>query len=149
MRFPHWRKATWALIVWGVLILLWIISAFTGADCGNDAKYSDQTACEAGGAIAVVLILGVGFLGFVFFALIWLMSRPKRRVCPQCGADVAKGLTACHSCGHSFAQPQPVAAAVLPVAAAGWYAEPGRAAGRQRYWDGQAWTDQCRDSGSQ
>jgi predicted amidophosphoribosyltransferase len=41
--------------------------------------------------------------GFIFFALIWLMSRPRKRQCPRCGEDVKKGKTACPSCQFDFA----------------------------------------------
>jgi hypothetical protein len=39
-----------------------------------------QSAVDAGTGIGIFLILFIGFVGFVFFALIWLMSRPKREV---------------------------------------------------------------------
>jgi hypothetical protein len=48
-----WRKATWALVVWSLLILGWLAAA---------------RALE----IAVVGVLGFGLIG-----LVWLMSRSR------------------------------------------------------------------------
>lgn len=101
MKFPRFRKATWALIIWCAIILIWVIAGSSSANC---EQQDYQGACEAGTGIGVVLILILGFFGFVFLSLIWLMSRPKNRVCPQCGSDVKKGLTACSSCGFDFTQ---------------------------------------------
>ena len=103
MRRPHWRKMTWVLIIWSVPILVWAIAGAGGSDCGSEATQLNQEACEAGTGIGVALILFIGFFGFVFFSLIWLMTRPKGRQCPACGERVKKGVTACPSCGHDFA----------------------------------------------
>jgi hypothetical protein len=103
MRFPRWRKATWALIIWCALILIWAIAGAAGNDCANEATKLNQDACEAGTGIGVLVILFIGFFGFVFFSLIWMMSRPRRRQCPACGEDVKKGRTRCPSCGFDFA----------------------------------------------
>jgi hypothetical protein len=101
-RMPNFRKATWAIIIWCALILIWAIAGGASSDCGTDTTY--QGACEAGTGIGVILILILGFFGFVFLSLIWLMSRPKSRLCPQCGNDVKKGLISCPSCGLDFSQ---------------------------------------------
>lgn len=138
MNFPRWRKTTWALVIWGLLMLAWVISAAASADCNNEAKYSDSTACGVGTGIAIFLILGVAFAGFLFLSLLWLMTRPKNRICPQCGSEVPKGFTTCGSCGFSFVVQQPA----LPPP--GWYDDPEQNA-RQRYWDGQRWQEQRRD----
>lgn len=76
MRRPHWRKMTWALIIWSVLCLIWIIS---GASSSNCADSTSQTNCQAGTAIGVGLIIGLWFMGFVVGALVWFMTRPKGR----------------------------------------------------------------------
>ena len=36
-----------------------------------------QDACEAGTGIGVLLVLFIGFIGFVFLSLIWFMTKPK------------------------------------------------------------------------
>lgn len=81
----HWRKMTWVLIVWCGLILLWAIvgganSASTCANQTGSAYLSAQAAknaCDAGTGIGVALILLIGFFGFVFFSIIWFMTRPR------------------------------------------------------------------------
>ena len=99
-----WRKMTWVLIVWVLLILAWAIGGASSAshDCSRQAT-DVRDACQAGTGIGVLLILLVGFFGFVFFSLIWFMTRPRGRTCPGCGETVKRGLTSCRSCGHDFA----------------------------------------------
>lgn len=104
---PHWRKATWAVVIWTVLMALWIVagaSTSTSSVC-DGAKYSD--ACQAGATIGkgigVTLLFFLWFIGFVVLSLVWLMSRPSRRLCPVCGEQVKKGLTACPKCRYDFA----------------------------------------------
>ena len=74
------RKMTWVLIVWCALILIWAIAGGGSAaeDCENEATQSLQEACEAGTGIGILLILFIGFIGFVFLSLIWFMSRPRQ-----------------------------------------------------------------------
>lgn len=103
---------TWVVLAWCALILFWAIA---GGASTNSASYCEahpsaflsQKACEearnAGAGIGIAVILFIGFIGFVFFSIIWLMTRPKRRSCPVCGEDVKKGLTTCPGCGHDFA----------------------------------------------
>jgi hypothetical protein len=97
-----WRKMTWVLLIWCLLIVIWAIAGGSSAshDCGAQTY---QNACNAGVGIGVALILVIGFVGFVFFSLIWLMSRPRTRSCPVCGNDVKRGATVCPSCDHDFA----------------------------------------------
>ena len=109
MRRPHWRKMTWVLIIWCAIILIWAIAGTAGNDCATQAgdqflsAKDAQSACEAGTGIGVALVLLIGFFGFVFFGLIWFMTRPKGRDCPVCGSTVKRGMTVCSSCGHDFA----------------------------------------------
>lgn len=101
--FPWWRKATWALVVWSGIIAAWAIGGAAGNDCGSERTELNQSACKAGTGLGVAFILFIGFCGFVILALIWLMTRPARRVCPACGVRVKEGLTRCPGCGHDFA----------------------------------------------
>jgi hypothetical protein len=81
----HWRKMTWVLVAWCSVIVLWaVVGGSSGASqCSKQAggqylsAHSAQQACNAGTGIAVFAILGVGFFGFVFFSLIWFMTRPR------------------------------------------------------------------------
>ena len=54
-RFLQWRKMTWALLVWGALIGVWILSG------------------------AFVLALAVGALGLIVLSGIWFMTVPLWR----------------------------------------------------------------------
>ncbi len=99
---PRWRKATWALVLWCLLILVWAIAGAVGNDCANQADELNRSACEAGTGIGVVIILLIGFFGFVFLSLVWFMSRPKGRPCPRCGEHVKKGMMVCPSCNYDF-----------------------------------------------
>lgn len=105
---PHWRKMTWVLILWCGAIIAWAISAgaSTSHSCDHPGVLTHaqcQNATDAGAGLGIAVILFIGFIGFVFFGLIWLMSRPRTRVCPACGEDVKKGRTACPKCSYDFA----------------------------------------------
>ena len=54
-RFLQWRKMTWALLVWGALIGVWIVSG------------------------AFMLALAVGALGLIVLSGIWFMTVPLWR----------------------------------------------------------------------
>jgi hypothetical protein len=104
---------TWVVILWCVLILAWAIGgAISGANhnaqtCTHSAflgTKSCEEASNAGTGIGIALILFIGFIGFVFFSLIWFMTRPKQRDCPVCGNSVKKGITTCAKCNHDFAK---------------------------------------------
>ena len=78
----NWRRATWALVFWNVLMLLWTVSYAGGVgDCTRETGWA-LSVCEAGRAIGTgtgfPFIVAVWFIGMVVFGLIWLMSRPKR-----------------------------------------------------------------------
>lgn len=66
-----WRKMTWVLWAWCALIVYLAVAGASGSDCGG------EDACEAGTGLGVLLILLVGFFGFMFFAAIWYMTRPR------------------------------------------------------------------------
>lgn len=98
----RWRKATWALVVWSVGIVIWFIVGLSSRDCQGEETSIKRTICDIGTAVGTGAIAVVGFMGFVVLALIWLMSRPRLRICPSCGDDVEKGATVCGACGHDF-----------------------------------------------
>lgn len=102
---PGWRKMTWVLVLWSLLILVWAIAGGGSAanSCKEEGTRFAQEGCEAGAGIGVLLILFIGFIGFCFFSLIWFMTRPKGRECPVCGEKVKKGRTVCPGCNYDFA----------------------------------------------
>jgi zinc ribbon protein len=109
---PRWRKATWAIVVFSVLMLIWVIAAGSAsANCSAEQQY--RGACKAGETvgrgIGVTLVVVLWVIGFIVLSLIWLMSRPKHRMCPRCGEDVKKGVTTCAKCGYDFAALAPAA----------------------------------------
>ncbi|MFN0154170.1 MAG: hypothetical protein ACKVUT_07300 [Gaiella sp.] len=94
------------------LFLLWVIAGISdraSKDCppGDDLCVA---ASDAGTGIGVALIIVLWFFVFIVVSLIWLMTRPSRRICPACGESVKKGVSACKTCGHNFA----VAASAVP-----------------------------------
>ena len=96
------RKATWALVLWTGLAVF-ICAGIACEKCTGTLPNTTVTCQVAqGGAITVVAVLW--FLGFIVLSLIWLMSRPHHRLCPQCGRDVKQGRIACKACGYSFRQ---------------------------------------------
>lgn len=82
---PKWRKATWALLIWNVLMVIWLIGGLgsVGNNCAGQVGDS-LTACQAGTAIGagigVTFIIIIWFIGFIVLGLVWLMSRPKDNV---------------------------------------------------------------------
>lgn len=114
LKRPHWRKGTWIILIFNVLMLIWLISAAgaTGSalsDCAGITDELERSACEAGTAlgasVGVGLIFGLWVMGDIILGVIWLVTNKKKaRDCPVCGQDVKKGLTMCASCGHDFAK---------------------------------------------
>jgi hypothetical protein len=82
---PRWRKATWAIVIWTVLMGIWVVGGVgsVGNNCPGMTG-SQLAACQAGtaigGGIAVTFIFFIWFLGFVILSIIWFMSRPKENV---------------------------------------------------------------------
>jgi hypothetical protein len=102
---------SWTLIVFTALMAAWAIGGAATADnhskCLNDQVLGQQTcetARDAGTAIGVALIFFLWFVGFVVLGLIWLMTRPKRRLCPACGTEAKRGVTVCSGCSFDFAR---------------------------------------------
>ena len=99
-----WRKMTWVINIVNVIFLIWIIGGI--ASRPSQVVPNDNlciNASDAGTSIGVGLIIFLWFLVFVVLSIIWFMTRPKHRLCPACGVDVKKGLTACPQCSHDFA----------------------------------------------
>jgi hypothetical protein len=103
MRLRRWRKATWAIVIWSLGILAWLLFGLASRGCQEESGDIKQTLCEVGTGVGIAVIVVIGFMGLVLLSLVWLMSRPRLRICPTCGNDVKKGLTVCEACGHDFA----------------------------------------------
>ena len=80
---PKWRKSTWALVMWNILMSLWLATAIGGVgpfSCAGESGAA-LAVCEAGVNIGLSLglsfVLIVWLIGFIAFGLVWLMSRPK------------------------------------------------------------------------
>jgi hypothetical protein len=81
---PKWRKATWAIVLWTALAVVWIAVGIANtsapANCGGLDQATCQGAYNVGVGAGITIIIFVWFLGFLVFGLIWLMSRPKDNV---------------------------------------------------------------------
>ena len=80
---PKWRKATWALAIWNVLMILWLATAIGGVgplSCADESGAA-LAVCEAGVNIGrnlgLSFVLIVWLIGFVAFGLVWMSSRPR------------------------------------------------------------------------
>lgn len=109
---PHWRKMTWAIVIFSVLMLLWLIVGVTSADnsshCAHEtSRFFSKSDCTAardvGTGIGAAIISTLWFIGFLVLSLIWLMTRPRGRDCPVCGEKVKRGRTTCPGCNYDFA----------------------------------------------
>lgn len=82
---PKWRKATWALVIWTVLMGIWLVAGIGNVsnNCAGQtgsALETCQAATAIGGGIGAGIIVVIWFIGFLVLGLIWLMSRPKENV---------------------------------------------------------------------
>ena len=80
---PRMRKATLALAIWNILMILWLATAIGGVgpfSCVGETGAA-LAVCRAGVDIGVTygasFVLVVWLIGFIAFGLVWLMSRPK------------------------------------------------------------------------
>lgn len=113
---PGWRIFSYVIIAFNLLMLVWLVTGVSSvAHQSCDPALSAQ-ACTAakqlGGGIGAALIIGLWVAGEVILGVLWLVTRPRGRMCPGCGTNANKGVTVCQDCGHSFV------AAVAPPAPA-------------------------------
>jgi len=98
----HWRKMTWTVLIFNVLMVIWLVTgltASTGSCNGLDAN-TCAAASDVGHGIAATLQIVVWVLGDIILGVLWLVT--KGRSCPVCGRGVKRGLVACKGCGHDF-----------------------------------------------
>ena len=66
----HWRKPSWAIAIWTVLIGVWLYGGLTTAPIDNEAK-------AAGAGIAVFIIVFIYVLVLIPLAFLWFGTRPR------------------------------------------------------------------------
>lgn len=109
----RWRKMTWVLVIFTVLMGAWIVAGMGNTvECPPDVTNCDayRAGATVGQGLGVAVLFGVWLIGFLILSIIWFMTRPARRVCPVCGHEMRKGQTVCKTCGYNFAaiaQPSP------------------------------------------
>ena len=108
---PGWRKGTYIILIFNLLMLAWVVSGAASAsgtptDCGTLSEEACNAASDVGTGIGVFLLLVLWAIGNVILGVIWLVTnRKKTRDCPVCGHDVKKGVVTCQACGHDFRVP--------------------------------------------
>jgi hypothetical protein len=104
---PHWRKMTWVVLVWNVLMVIWIVgglaSGHSGQDCGSLSQQECNDAANIGRGIGVAFLVVLWVVGDVILGILWLVTKGNRRPCPVCGMPVKAGVTKCGKCNHDFA----------------------------------------------
>jgi hypothetical protein len=157
MNPARWRKMTWVLAVWTGLCAVFLVVGVVvvlGKSCEGDllgAAIAGDATCTSialQGRGAAAADIGsrralLWLIGFIILGVVWLLTREKKRLCPHCGEEVPKGLTACAKCGYDFVLSRNPAhpegqAPVAATPAQAWYDDPERP-GHKRWWDGTAW----------
>jgi hypothetical protein len=80
----HWRKMTWTLIVWNVLLIAAIVVAFVVAVHTNNCEAdTGRELCKeeiaSGGLIVGGLLIFLWLAGDIIFGLLWLVTIRRRR----------------------------------------------------------------------
>ena len=143
---PHWRKMSWVVLIWNLLMVIGIIaavaSAHTTRQCVNQlGAQACHDVSTAGAAFGVVLIIVIWLIGDIILGILWLVTKGNRRACPACGLPVKAGIVQCKKCGYDFRTVPAYAASPVspPTVPAGWFPDP-QGSGQLRYWDGRQWT---------
>lgn len=79
----RWRKATWALAIWNVGMVLWATTAMDGmsnASCAGEIGAARRV-CEVGLSIGLTyglsFVVAVWIVGLVALGLVWFTSRQR------------------------------------------------------------------------
>src|SRR5688572_5135779 len=105
---PGWRKGTYIILAFNLLMLIWVVggastASGTPTDCGTLSASLCNDAETVGAGIAVALLMTLWVFGDIILGVIWLVTNNRGRQCPACGTNVKKGRTMCRPCGHDFA----------------------------------------------
>jgi rubredoxin len=98
------QKPVLVLIGWTVLaaVIAYPIYLHNRSVCNSSLLGQEGCAATGVGSFWHPFV-PVWLIGLVILAISWPVIRQRRRLCPVCGGDVKRGLTACPSCGHDFA----------------------------------------------
>ena len=111
LRFPRWRVFTWVILAFNLVMLIWVIVGISSnAKSCSGLTGNALTDCQAGNVgtgIGVGLVFTLWALGDVILGVLWLVTRPRARICPVCGNNVRRGVVQCHACGYVFGQRPP------------------------------------------
>ena len=75
----HWRKWTWAILAWTVLMGLWLIASASATAASCPATGGTAADCTGYVGVAAVVIVLIWLAGAAPLSLIWLATRGKRR----------------------------------------------------------------------
>jgi len=103
----RWRKMTWVIVLFTVVMAVWIgagVTSSTACPPGTTNCEAYQVGANIGQGLAVTALLGVWLIGFLVLSIVWFMTKPARRMCPACGHEAKKGQTVCKKCGHDFSR---------------------------------------------
>lgn len=101
---PHWRKMTWTVVVFNVIMLLWVVFGVSSAThtghCQNLSAQLCHDATDTGAAIGAGILIALWVAGDLILGVLWLVTRG--RSCPACGRGVRRGVVVCRGCGHDM-----------------------------------------------
>ena len=98
-------KRAKVLIVWTILAVFVAFLIYRHNQNVCEQSLFGSEGCKAAGVAPTFWqpFIVTWLLGAAIGGIVWLAIRPKKRLCPVCGDDVPRGVTACQSCSHDFA----------------------------------------------
>ena len=92
-RFLHWRKMTWALVLWSGGLLAWLLFVLLrptegAAGCATDSagvaleEITKRNCLDAAGGptgLELVVLVGMWLVGVAVLSVIWFETRPLWR----------------------------------------------------------------------
>ena len=73
----HRRKSTWALIVWTLLMVAWLVASVTATATNCPASGGSADDCGAYVGIAASIVLCLWLVGAATISIIWYATRAK------------------------------------------------------------------------